>query len=89
MDVVFYNFKYKKNDINKVIPSGTTVSCEIKDGASIEAPVLYMRKNDNIINSFIAFNDYFIGCKVNNNRVFPGLLAFRIIIKGVYKNEKH
>ena len=55
MDVVFYNFKYKKNAINKVIPSGTTVSCEIKDGASIEAPVLYMRKNNNIINCNYAY----------------------------------
>ena len=50
MDVVFYNFKFKKNEINKTIPVGTTASCKIKDGASIEAPVLYMRKNDNIIN---------------------------------------
>lgn len=42
MNVTFYNTKIKKNEINKNLGSGTVITCSLKNGSSIEDPVLLM-----------------------------------------------
>lgn len=42
MTVNFYNFKTRKNELNKVLPSPVVKSCSVKDGITLEDPVIYM-----------------------------------------------
>lgn len=42
MIVNFYNAKIKKNELDKTLGTATVKSCELKNGSSIEDPVLYM-----------------------------------------------
>lgn len=42
MNVTFYNTKIKKNEVNKNLGSGTVITCSLKNGSSIEDPVLLM-----------------------------------------------
>lgn len=43
MIINFYNAKIKKNEINKVLGSPIVKTCSLKDGVSIEDPVLYIK----------------------------------------------
>lgn len=43
MTVNFYNAKIKKNEINKNLGTAIVKTCELKNGSSIEDPVLYMQ----------------------------------------------
>lgn len=43
MIVNFYNAKIKKNEINKSLGTAIVKTCELKNGSSIEDPVLYMQ----------------------------------------------
>ena len=42
MIVNFYNAKIKKNEINKTLGTPIVKTCSLKNGSSIEDPVLYM-----------------------------------------------
>lgn len=43
MIVNFYNAKIKKNELNKNLGTAIVKTCELKNGSSIEDPVLYMQ----------------------------------------------
>lgn len=43
MIVNFYNAKIKKNEINKSLGTAIVKTCSLKDGVSIEDPVLYVK----------------------------------------------
>lgn len=55
MNVVFYNTKIKKNEVNKTLGTGTTISCELKNGSSIEDPVLLMTHDATMFNYNYAY----------------------------------
>ena len=42
MQVNFYNAKIKKNELNKTLGTAIVKTCSLKNGSSIEDPVLYM-----------------------------------------------
>ena len=42
MIINFYNSKIKKNEINKTLGNPIVKTCSLKNGSSIEDPVLYM-----------------------------------------------
>lgn len=42
MIINFYNSKIKKNEVNKTLGSAIVKTCSLKNGSSIEDPVLYM-----------------------------------------------
>ena len=42
MQVNFYNAKIKKNELNKNLGTAIVKTCALKNGSSIEDPVLYM-----------------------------------------------
>lgn len=50
MNINFYNSKIKKNEVNKTLGSAIVKTCSLKDGSSIEDPVLYMEHDTNILN---------------------------------------
>lgn len=42
MTVDFYNMKLKKNELNKVLNTPIVKACSVKDGITLEDPVLYL-----------------------------------------------
>lgn len=48
MVVNFYNAKIKKNELNKNLGTPIIKTCELKNGSSIEDPVLYMQHDATI-----------------------------------------
>lgn len=42
MTVNFYNMKLKKNELNKVLNTPIVKTCSVKDGITLEDPVLYL-----------------------------------------------
>ena len=48
MIVNFYNAKIKKNEINKTLGTAIVKTCELKNGSSIEDPVLYMQHDTSL-----------------------------------------
>lgn len=50
MNVSFYNAKIKKNEINKSLGSAIVKTCELKNGSSVEDPVLYMVHDATLFN---------------------------------------
>lgn len=55
MNVTFYNTKIKKNEINKNLGTGTVISCSLKNGSSIEDPVLLMEHSATMFNYNYAY----------------------------------
>ena len=45
MTVNFYNMKFKKNELNKVLNTPIVKTCSVKDGITLEDPVLYLEYN--------------------------------------------
>lgn len=50
MIVNFYNAKIKKNEINKTLGTPIIKTCALKNGSSIEDPVLYMEHDASLFN---------------------------------------
>lgn len=50
MIINFYNAKIKKNEVNKTLSSAIVKTCSLKDGSSIEDPVLYMEHDATLFN---------------------------------------
>ena len=50
MQVNFYNAKIKKNEINKTLGTPIVKTCALKNGSSIEDPVLYMEHDASLFN---------------------------------------
>lgn len=50
MNVSFYNVKIKKNEIDKSLGSAIVKTCELKNGSSVEDPVLYMVHDATLFN---------------------------------------
>lgn len=48
MTVNFYNAKIKNNEINKSLGSAIVKTCSLKDGTSVEDPVLYMNHDSSL-----------------------------------------
>lgn len=48
MTINFYNAKIKNKDFNKSLGTAIVKSCELKNGSSIEDPVLYMEYSSNL-----------------------------------------
>lgn len=51
MTVNFYNAKIKKNEINKTLGTAIVKTCALKNGSSIEDPVLYMEHDATLFNT--------------------------------------
>lgn len=49
MTVNFYNFKTRKNELNKVLPSPVVKSCSVKDGITLEDPVIYITYDSSLL----------------------------------------
>ena len=59
MNVSFYNVKIKKNEINKTLGTGVVKSCSVKDGMSVEDPVLYMSYDASLMSyNYIYISDF-------------------------------
>lgn len=50
MNINFYNAKIKKNEVNKTLGTAIVKTCSLKDGSSIEDPVLYMEHDATLLN---------------------------------------
>ena len=50
MLINFYNAKIKKNEVNKTLSSPIVKTCSLKNGSSIEDPVLYMEHDATLFN---------------------------------------
>lgn len=50
MQINFYNAKIKKNELNKVLGTPIVKTCALKNGSSIEDPVLYMEHDATLFN---------------------------------------
>ena len=48
MVVNFYNAKIRKNELNKNLGTAIVKTCSLKDGTSVEDPVLYMKHEANL-----------------------------------------
>lgn len=55
MNVNFYNSKIKKNEINKTLGTPIVKTCALKNGSSIEDPVLYMEHDASLFNTNYVF----------------------------------
>lgn len=51
MNVNFYNTKIKKNELNKTLGTPIVKTCALKNGSSIEDPVLYMEHDVSLFNT--------------------------------------
>lgn len=51
MQVNFYNAKIKKNEMNKTLGTPIVKTCALKNGSSIEDPVLYMEHDASLFNT--------------------------------------
>ena len=51
MIINFYNAKIKKNEINKTLGTPIVKTCALKNGSSIEDPVLYMEHDASLFNT--------------------------------------
>lgn len=51
MNVYFYNAKIKKNELNKTLGTPIVKTCALKNGSSIEDPVLYMEHEASLFNT--------------------------------------
>lgn len=51
MFINFYNSKIKKNEINKTLGNPIVKTCALKNGSSIEDPVLYMEHDASLFNT--------------------------------------
>lgn len=49
MNVNFYNMKLKKNELNKVLNTPIVKACSVKDGITLEDPVLYLEYDANLL----------------------------------------
>lgn len=49
MIVNFYNFKTRKNELNKVLPSPVVKNCSVKDGITLEDPVIYITYDSSLL----------------------------------------
>lgn len=50
MIINFYNSKIKKNELNKTLGNPIVKNCALKNGSSIEDPVLYMEHDASLFN---------------------------------------
>lgn len=50
MIINFYNSKIKKNEMNKTLGTPIVKTCALKNGSSIEDPVLYMEHDASLFN---------------------------------------
>ncbi len=50
MIINFYNAKIKKNEVNKTLGTPIVKTCSLKNGSSIEDPVLYMEHDATLFN---------------------------------------
>lgn len=48
MQINFYNAKIKKNEMNKTLGTPIVKTCALKNGSSIEDPVLYMEHDTSL-----------------------------------------
>lgn len=48
MVVNFYNAKIRKNELNKKLGTAIVKTCSLKDGTSVEDPVLYIQHEANL-----------------------------------------
>lgn len=55
MTVNFYNFKIRKNELNKVLPSPVVKNCAVKDGITLEDPVIYMTYDSSLLGMNYAY----------------------------------
>ena len=55
MTVNFYNFKTRKNELNKVLPSPVVKNCTVKDGITLEDPVIYMAYDSSLLSMNYAY----------------------------------
>lgn len=55
MIINFYNSKIKKNEINKTLGTPIVKTCALKNGSSIEDPVLYMEHDATLFNTNYVF----------------------------------
>lgn len=51
MQINFYNAKIKKNEMNKTLGTPIVKNCALKNGSSIEDPVLYMEHDAILFNT--------------------------------------
>lgn len=51
MVVNFYNSKIKKNEVNKTLGTPIVKTCALKNGSSIEDPVLYMEHDTSLFSA--------------------------------------
>lgn len=49
MIVNFYNVKIRKNELNKVLSSPIVKTCAVKDGITLEDPVIYMAYDSSLL----------------------------------------
>lgn len=55
MTVNFYNFKTRKNEFNKVLPSPVVKNCTVKDGITLEDPVIYIAYDSSLLGMNYAY----------------------------------
>lgn len=50
MLINFYNAKIKKNELNKTLGTAIVKTCSLKNGSSVEDPVLYLEYDASLLN---------------------------------------
>lgn len=90
MIVNFYNVKIRKNELNKVLSSPVVKNCSVKDGITLEDPVIYMVYDSSLLGLNYAYipdfgRYYFVtGKEIDGKTLY---ITFHVDVLMSFKND--
>lgn len=90
MNVNFYNMKLKKNELNKVLNTPIVKACSVKDGITLEDPVLYLGYDATILAyNYVYIPDfqryYFVtGREIDGKTIY---ISLHVDVLASFKND--
>ena len=90
MNVNFYNMKLKKNELNKVLNTPIVKACSVKDGITLEDPVLYLGYDATLLTyNYVYIPDfqryYFVtGREIDGKTIY---ISLHVDVLASFKND--
>lgn len=90
MTVNFYNMKLKKNELNKVLNTPIVKACSVKDGITLEDPVLYLGYDSTLLTyNYVyipEFNRYYFvtGREIDGQTMY---ISLHVDVLASFKND--
>lgn len=90
MIVNFYNSKIKKNEINKTLATPIVKTCSVKDGITLEDPVIYMSYDISLLGLNYAYipdfgRYYFVtGIEIDGKTIY---ISLHVDVLMSFKND--